>query len=302
MKRLTTVMMSVAVACSGCVAMVPIVTNTVSQMNANDVQNLVGKVQSAVQAQRDLTDAEEVALGGGIAANMLGAAPPYADKKVQQYVNNVGNWLAAQTERADLTWHFVVLDDTEFNAFAAPGGYIFITRGLLQGLHNEAELAGVLAHEIAHVLRKHHLQALKSGANKALWADIGSTVMAKNSQLTQNGQLTPALSKLAAVGTEMYTRGLDKDDEFEADRMGVVIAARAGYDPYGLPAVLQSLQTVSPNSAGLALMFKTHPSFTSRLDKLALVMNEKFDAFENQPNLAPRFTAQLAAKKAPVKK
>ena len=301
MKRLTTVMTAVALACSGCAAVVPIMSNTMSQMSASDVQNLAGKVQSTVQAQRDLTDAEEVALGGGIAANLLGAAPLYADKKVQQYVNNVGNWLAAQTERADLTWHFVVLDDAEFNAFAAPGGYIFITRGLLQGLHNEAELAGVLAHEIAHVLRKHHLQAVKSGANKALLADIGGTVVAKNSQL-QNAQLTPAISKLAGVFTEMYTRGLDKDDEFEADRMGVVIAARAGYDPYGLPAVLQSLQTVSPNSAGLALMFKTHPSFTSRLDKLALVMNDKFDAFENQPNLAPRFTAQLAAKKAPVKK
>lgn len=302
MKTLTTVMTAVAIAGSGCAAVAPIMSNTMSQMNAGDVQNLVGKVQKTVEGQRDLTEAEEVSLGSGIAANMLGAAPLYQDKKVQQYVNQVGNWLAAQTERADLTWHFAVLDDGEYNAFAAPGGYIFITRGLLQGLHNEAELAGVLAHEIAHVLKKHHLQALKSGAGKALLADIGSTVLAKNSQLTQNGQLTPALSKLAAVGTEMYTRGLDKEDEFEADRMGVVIAARAGYDPYGLPAVLQSLQTVSPNSAGLALMFKTHPSFTARLDKLALVMNDKFDAFENQPTLAPRFTAQLAAKKAPAKK
>jgi predicted Zn-dependent protease len=213
-------------------------------------------------------------------------------------VQQVGLTLVAQTERPNLPWHFSVLDDHEFNAFATPGGYIFITKGLLQSMRNEAELAGVLAHEIAHVLRKHHLAAMKVAAAKSSAADLGSYLLEKNPQVTKGGKLTPALNALANVGTEMYARGLDKGDEFEADRMGVVIAARAGYDPYGLPAVLQSLQTVNPNFAGLALMFKTHPSFQARLDLLAQVMDKPFEPFENQPTLAARFKIMVPAPKA----
>lgn len=290
-----------ALSCSACTVAPTMISSAVGKMDMNDVQNLVTKVQKASEGQRDLTEAEEVALGEGIASNMLGAAPLLQDKKVQRYVNQVGLWLAMQTERADLPWHFAVLDDNEFNAFAAPGGYVFITRGLLLSMRNEAELAGVLAHEIAHVVRKHHLQALKKMAAKSSMGDFFGPVLTQLPTATKNPQLTPLLTKAINAGTEIYTRGLDKDDEYEADRMGVVIAARAGYDPYGLPAVLQSLQTVNPNYAGLALMFKTHPSFASRLDLLAQVMDKPFDAYENQPNVMARFKSQVAMPKLVTK-
>jgi predicted Zn-dependent protease len=152
----------------------------------------------------------------------------------------------------------------------------------------------VLGHEIAHVVRKHHLTAIKKAAGSKALTDLGSFVLEKNPQLTKGGRLTPALNTLANVGTDMYTKGLDKDDEYEADRMGVVLAARAGYDPYGLPASLQTLQGVNPAHAGLALLFKTHPTFQARLDKLALVMEKGFDAYENQPNGAARFKVQMS--------
>jgi predicted Zn-dependent protease len=267
-------------------------------MNINDMVSVAGKGQQLIEGQRDISQAEEITLGSGIASNLLGGAPLWQDKKAQRYVNQVGQWLALQTERADLPWHFAVLDDAEFNAFAAPGGYIFITRGLLQSMRSEAELAGVLAHEIAHVVRKHHLNALKKEADRAIWAELGgkgASMLVQNSPgMARYSSMTPALAKLATAGTQMYARGLDKGDEFEADRMGVVIAARAGYDPYGLPAVLQTLQSVNPSVAGLALMFRTHPAFSERLDMLAQVMTGQFDRFEKQPALAARFKANIA--------
>ncbi|MES2017216.1 MAG: M48 family metalloprotease [Pseudomonadota bacterium] len=284
--------LALALACAGCKDM-PALNN----LNINDMVNTVSKGQQLVEGQKEMTEAEEITLGTGIASNMLGAAPLWQDKKGQRYVNQVGQWLALQTERADLPWHFAVLDDGEFNAFAAPGGYVFITRGLLFSLRNEGELAGVLAHEIAHVVRKHHLNAIKKAADRAILAELGgkgASMLAQNSSsMNKYSQMTPALTKLAKAGTEMYVRGLDKADEFEADRMGVVIAARAGYDPYGLPAALQSLQMLSPSTAGLALMFRTHPAFSVRLDMLAQVMTGDFDRFENQPALAARFKANI---------
>jgi predicted Zn-dependent protease len=301
-------MMLILGAVSGCKVAPQMLGNTLSSMNVNDVTKLAGKATEAAKGMRDLNQDEEIALGGGIASNLLGASPLLQDKRMQLYVMQVGKQVAAQSERPDLPWHFAVLDDNEFNAFAAPGGYIFLTKGLLMSMRNEAELAGVLGHEIVHVIRKHHLTAMKKAAGSKAMSDLGSFVMEKNPQLTQNGKLTPALNTLANVGTDLYTKGLDKADEFEADRMGVVLAARAGYDPYGLPATLQTLQGVNPNHAGLALLFKTHPTFQARLDMLAKAMDTGFEKYETQPNGAARFKAQMSPPvpekpvKAPEKK
>jgi predicted Zn-dependent protease len=204
---------------------------------------------------------------------------------MQRYVNHVGRWLAAQTERPDLPWQFGVLDSPNVNAFAVPGGTIFITRGLLERMRNEAELAGVLGHEIVHVLRKHHLKAIQKGAQSSLAGDAMSMAL--------KDRAGPARDKLIAFGTEMYSRGLDKGDELEADRLGIVIAARAGYDAYGLPSVLQTLQAMSAQDSAVALMFKTHPSPGERLDSLGEKMQPVLDTYSAQPQLADRFVRQI---------
>ncbi len=255
-----------------------------------DWQKAVDTVQKVQKANTDIDEPQEIALGEGIASNLLGAAPLLDNPAAQQYVNRVGRWLTLQTERPDLPWQFGVLDDNDVNAFAAPGGYVFITKGLLAQMNSEAELAGVLAHEISHVLRKHHLQAIKKGARTELLSDLA------NEALKGKGA-NPALNKLVSAGTEVYARGLDKSDEFEADRMGVVIAARGGYDPYGLPAVLQTLQSINPSDSSVALMFKTHPALADRLSLLDKEMTGQFARFDNQPELAPRFFQALGAGK-----
>jgi predicted Zn-dependent protease len=262
--------------------------------NFDDIKGALQKVEKVGQqvktATGDIPEPKEIEMGGGIASNLLGAAPLVNNAAVQKYVNDVGRWLAMQTERPDLPWQFGVLDDDDVNAFAAPGGYVFITKGLLMHMHSEAELAGVLAHEISHVLRKHHLKAIKKGARTDLMVEfLGEATKDKGS--SQN------LVKLANAGTQLYARGLDKEDEFEADRMGVVIAARAGYDPYGLPAVLQTLETLNPKDSKLALMFKTHPALQDRLNLLNQEMGGgRFDHFQDQPDLTARFDSAMKGK------
>jgi predicted Zn-dependent protease len=218
------------------------------------------------------SEPEEIAIGRQIAGNLLGAAPLVKDKTVQKYVNNVGRWVASQSERPDLPWHFGVIESTDLNAFAAPGGYIFLTRGLYQLLANESELAGVLGHEIGHVIRKHHLKILQ----QSNMLDMGSTALSK--QVGGNEKI----ANLIGSGAEIVSRSLDKDAEFEADRIGVVLAARAGYDAYGLPQVLQEIGHTAPGDDSVALLFKTHPLPDARLAKLGDVMDSRFDRLNGQ--------------------
>ena len=254
-----------------------------------DINRMVDTVKNVGKAVKEIDEPEEIAIGRDVASRLLGAAPLVADPGLQRYVNHVGRWLAAQTERPDLPWQFGVLESPNVNAFAVPGGTIFITRGLLDKMRNEAELAGVLGHEIVHVLRKHHLKAIQKGAQTALAGD------AMSAALRDRGGA--ARDKLIAFGTEMYGRGLDKSDELEADRLGIVIAARGGYDAYGLPSVLQTLQAMNAQDSAIALMFKTHPAPGERLDSLGEKMQPVLDAYSGQAQLGERFVQQI---KAPV--
>ena len=256
-----------------------------AQFNLN-INKLFDSAKNLASATREIDQKEEIAIGNDLAARLLGAAPLAADARLQRYVNNVGRWVASQTERADLPWRFGVLEAPQLNAFAVPGGTIFITRGLLASMKSEAELAGVLAHEMVHVLQKHHLKAIQKSAQTALAGDALNLAL-------KDARSTQARDKLISLGTEVYSRGLDKSDEFEADRLGVMLAARAGYDSYGLPAVLQTLQAMNAQDSGLALMFKTHPAPGERLGVLGENMLPTLDAYAAQPQLVERFAAEV---------
>ena len=231
------------------------------------LKNIKQSAQEKVTGKPATTSEEEIAIGRQIAGNLLGAAPLVKDAKLQKYINQVGRWLADQSERPDLAWHFGVIEASDMNAFAAPGGYIFVTRGLYQTLRSEAELVGVLGHEIGHVIRQHHLKILQQ--SKLL--DLGSQTLAK--KVGGNDKV----QGLIGSGAEIVSRALDKDAEFEADRIAVVLATRAGYDAYGLPAVLQQLGHVARDEGNVALLFKTHPHPDDRLGKLDSIMDERFD-------------------------
>lgn len=173
----------------------------------------------SVKSFSDIPTDKEIQIGKDLSAGLLGATPLVDDPALQSYVNGLGRWLALQTERPDLPWTFAILDTDTVNAFAAPGGYVFITRGLFLMLRNEAELAGVMGHEISHVLRRHHLVALEGQMRVSLATDVTGMLVDYDSQ---------TVDALVGTGMRLYAKGLDREDELEADRMGVVVAARGG--------------------------------------------------------------------------
>lgn len=211
---------------------------------------------------------EEIALGREITGSLLGAAPLVKDEALQKYVNQVGRWVANQSERADLPWKFGVIDSADLNAFAAPGGYVLLTKGLYLKMQSEAQLAGVLGHEIAHVVKKHQLKVLQKQQLLGYGASKLSDFLGKKDKLAK---------KALNTGAEISARGLDKDAEFEADRMGLILAYRAGYDAYGLPDVLQTIGQTNKSDSSVALLFKTHPSPDERLAKLGDSIGGKLD-------------------------
>lgn len=255
-----------------------------AQFDLGAIGKMLGQAKDTVVPKNE---ADEQTIGREWAAMLTGAAPLVADEKLQRYVNKVGRWVAQQSERPQLPWRFGVLESPNVNAFATPGGYVFVTHGLLAQLNSESELAGVLGHEIAHVVRQHHLAAIRKTAGIGLGADL----------LVQFGlsktEHANASEKLLSGAKEVMLRGLDKSDEYEADRMGVVLATRAGYDPYGLPAVLQTLEAISADDSSVALLFQTHPAPAARLDALQEAVGESLDPFAAQPQMAERFSAEV---------
>lgn len=254
-----------------------------------DLKKIAETAKDVKKAFGTPEEEEERALGADVAATLLGASPTLANPAIQKYVNRVGLWVALQGTRPNLPWRFAVIDNPNVNAFATPGGYVFITSGLLERMNSEAELAAALAHEIAHVEKYHHLNAIKKDARLKL---LGRGVGAVAKKSTDAEELE-RLNKVGTVAKGLYARGLDKADEFEADRVGAVLAARAGYDPYGLAQVLQTLDAVAPNSTQFALLFKTHPKPADRLAALDAALGAQFEALGERPSVASRFLATV---------
>lgn len=238
------------------------------------------------------SDADEEKLGREIAGRLLGAAPLVKDDKLQAYVNKVGRYVAAQSGRPDINWTFGVIESSSVNAFAAPGGYVLVTRGLYAMLQSEAELAGILAHEIGHVNARHHVRLMQKQRVLAMGQDLltkkagGDTVKA-----------------LVGNGAEICSRALDKDAEFEADRLGVYYATKAGYDTYGLPAVLDRLDAAGATDK-VSLLYKTHPLPAARLEAIDQALDGRYDKLKpgltlpkRLVKLPPEPVAQAAAGK-----
>lgn len=231
--------------------------------------------KKAAEATQEVTEEEEIELGRGIAAQLLGARGLVQDEQMQRYVNRVGFWLALQSERPGLPWRFGVMDSDAVNAFALPGGVILITRGLYDRLRDEGELAGVLAHEISHVVDKHQVKAIKKAMGKSFATELAGEVAVQRG----NEVVRRFGAQAFRVGAEVFTKGLDKQDEYDADRNGMVLAARGGYNPFGLAGVLQTLDAAGPQDGSVSLMFSTHPTSVSRIERLEESVGERLDAY-----------------------
>lgn len=208
----------------------------------------------------------EVRFGREVAARFLGARDGVDNRTLQTYVNTVGQYVAQYSGRDDIEFFFWVIEDEVINAYAMPGGYIFLTSKALSLMENEAQLAGVLAHEIAHVTERHIVKALDIQG-----ASAGSTL----TQLTSgaNDAFRVALGQAADQAVSLLTEsGLQHQDEYDADELGVLIMVQAGYEP---EAYYQYLERVgAAQASALAEMSNTHPFMDDRLSRLDVVQKE----------------------------
>ena len=202
------------------------------------------------------TEAEKQQLGAEVSANIRKKFGVVQDEKVHRYVTLVGAVLARVSKKPDYTWRFIVLDTDAVNAFAAPGGYVHITKGCLALIANESELAGVLGHELTHVTEDHTVKAL----SKAGFIDTAASASGKGDGIS---------SALVSQVTNIALQGFGRGEELESDQIGLGLAAKAGYQPDGLRTFLQRLTDRNKSSTEKRGLFASHPAMEERLDKLA---------------------------------
>jgi predicted Zn-dependent protease len=200
---------------------------------------------------------------------------PYDDRQLASYISQVGNRLVAVSELPDQKFTFTLLDSDIVNAFALPGGYVYVSRGLLALADNEAELAGVLAHEIGHVTARHTAQRY----DKAQWGQfgaLGATVLGALVLGETGAQLGQQVGTMTA---QAYVQGYSRDQEFQADELGVRYLARAGYDPEAMASFLDALaandrlqQRITGRGGeqgGISSWFASHPRTSDRVERAA---------------------------------
>lgn len=217
--------------------------------------------------------AAEVQLGEEVALQLKDQlGEPIADTTIRNYVSTIGNRVAVHVEEfyQDIPWEFNVINDSTINAFALPGGKIYIHRGLLEILDNEAQLAGILAHEVAHVTAEHHDRM----AGRSMAIAIGTSVA---QILTQNSE-----SDLIRMGVPVFVTGsgllnlrYSRAQEFEADDLGLRYMVRAGYQPTTLAEVMQKLDDITSGQRP-SEWFSTHPSPPNRIAAIEAAIAERY--------------------------
>ena len=237
-----------------------IVVTGLGALNGCAVNPATGKTDFVL-----MSEAQEVALGRKYHAQVIKQYGRYEDKALQAYVRRIGRKLAAHSHRKNLIYRFTVLDSKAINAFALPGGYIYVNRGLLAYLDSEAELAAVLAHEIGHVTARHSVRQYTAAVTTGL---LGAIIAARTG--------TQAASDLSRALGAAIVRGYGREHELEADRLGAEYLARSGYDPEAMIAVIRVLKAQEEYEKKLAReehrkpnvyhgVFATHPDNDKRL-------------------------------------
>jgi predicted Zn-dependent protease len=222
-----------------------------------------------------MSEEDEIALGNQLAQEVEVGYPRYRNAELQAKVEEVGQELAALSHRPDLTYHFTLVDSPEVNAFALPGGHIYITRGLLAYMDSEAELAGVLGHEIGHVTARHSVQQHSAQRITAAGVYLGSLA----ASAFGGGYAGMAASDLGGLFGGALLSGYGRDAELEADRLGAEYMAQAGYDPQALFRVISTLKDQEKFEMAAAAaegrppkvyhgLFASHPTHDKRLQEI----------------------------------
>jgi predicted Zn-dependent protease len=219
-----------------------------------------------------ISEAQEIAIGRESDESIVAQFGLYPDEALQDYVAGIGHDLAARSERPDLDWTFRVLDDPLVNAFALPGGYIYVTRGILAHFNSEAELASVLGHEIGHVTARHGVNQMSKAQLAQLGLGVASILAPEEVQ---------KFGGLATQGLGLLFLKFGRDDERQADDLGLRYIVNEGYDPRPMAEVFETLERVSRTSGGgrVPAWASTHPNpenRSERVDSAVAGMNRDF--------------------------
>ena len=219
---------------------------------------LAGAVLAATVAGCGVSTQQEVQMGQEYATQINQQLPIIQDPEVNRYINVLGDSIARLTPRQELPWQFFVVNSNEVNAFAVPGGYIYVNRGLIERAQNLSQLAGVLGHEIGHVVKRHSIKQMQQQQGAQVGVTLGCVLLnACNSQIAQTG-----INVAAGAIFAKFSR----DDETQADEVGIENVVRAGISPNGIPQMFQILlQERQSNPGAVDLWFSTHPTEESRI-------------------------------------
>ena len=248
-------------------------------------------VAGALQAAQGflITDAQELAIGQQTKASVLAETPEYDDPTVQAYVTRIGQKMVAQSERSTLAFEFHVLDSPEVNSFAAPGGFVFVTTPLLALMTNEAQLAGVVGHEVGHVAKRHSVDTIRE------------TLLAQGVQTAVLGQSGDALTKAGAnIAANLILKGFDRGKEEEADRCGAQYSFQAGYDCRELQTFLGKLGEAVGDTPAWLIPVADHPRSDDRVVRLNQLLAQpayrtKTSLVVNRPTYQSAVIAKLGA-------
>ncbi|MCF7929703.1 MAG: M48 family metalloprotease [Spirochaetales bacterium] len=246
-------------------------TGAIDSRQADSIRETGSRVERSFE---DFTPEQEYYIGRSVGARVLERYPEYDKQEANKYVATIGNVLVLSSERPSLYagYSFQILDDKEINAFATPGGHIFITRGMMELADNEDELAAVLAHEIAHIQESHGLQSIRtSRITSALTsAAITGAYVAGSDEVAE---LTDIFSdSIDDVTQTLFTAGYSRSSEEEADTAAVAILRRAGYSPRALLTFLEEMDT-DWEQDGPGFM-QTHPSPRDRMEDVEAALHD----------------------------
>ncbi len=242
---------------------------TGGKVSTSDVEAVEKTTEAVRKSFAEITDEEEYYIGRAVSALILSQYPVYKNDALTQYVNRVGNSVVIYSDRPETYagYHFLILDSDEVNALAAPGGFVFITKGLLKRCQDEEMLGSILAHEVGHVSAKHGLQSIKKSRLIDAFRIIGSEA-SKRYAPEKLAQLTDIFENtLGDIAEKLIERGYDRKYEYEADELSVKTSVRAGYDANGLLAFLDTMVDDASSESDKG-WFKTHPSAKDRIERV----------------------------------
>ena len=230
---------------------------------------LAGCATNPVTGAREfvmMSEAQEIAMGREADVEVRRQMGLYEDDALQRYVEEIGLALATRSHRPELPWSFAIVDSPAINAFALPGGFIYLTRGIMPFLSDEADLAGVLGHEIGHVTARHTVRAYTRASGAQLGLLIGSIF----------SPAARAVGGLAETGLGVLFLRYGRDAELQADRLGAEYAAISGWDPAGVRDMLSTLSRISEGAdrRGVPSWLSTHPAASDRVERVGSILSE----------------------------